>query len=60
MVYVFDKEFDPRFDPDPIRKFEYPEGPNPDPDSKMLNPSKPDLDLDILIFSPDIRIRKIY
>ncbi|KAF3513098.1 hypothetical protein F2Q69_00006982 [Brassica cretica] len=42
--------FDPRFDPDPIRKSGYPEGPNPDPDSKMLDPSKPDPDPDILIF----------
>ena len=42
--------FDPRFDPDPIRKSEYLERPNPDPDSKMLDPSKSDLDPDILIF----------
>ncbi|KAF3512226.1 hypothetical protein F2Q69_00005268 [Brassica cretica] len=48
--------FDPRFDPDPIRKSGHPEGSNPDHDSKMLDPSKPDPDPDILIFSPDTRI----
>ncbi|WZZ60052.1 hypothetical protein YC2023_060159 [Brassica napus] len=42
--------FDPRFDPDPIRKSGHPEGSNPDPNSKMLDPSKPDSDPDILIF----------
>ena len=33
---------DLRFDPEPIRKFEYSEGPNLDPDSKILDPSKTD------------------
>ena len=40
--------FNPRFDPDPIRKSGYLERPNPDPNSKMLDPSKPNPD--ILIF----------
>ena len=49
---------DPNSIRDSIRKSGYPEGQNPDPDSKMLDPSN--LDPDILIFSPDIPIRKFY
>ncbi|WZZ30855.1 hypothetical protein YC2023_014256 [Brassica napus] len=45
---------DPRFDPDPIRKSEYPEGLNPDPDNKML-----DGYLNSLNPNPDPDIRRI-
>lgn len=52
--------FDPRFDPDPFWKFGYPEEPDSNPDSKILDPSKPNLNLNILIFSPDIWICNFY
>ncbi|WZZ49886.1 hypothetical protein YC2023_049993 [Brassica napus] len=39
--------FDPRFDPDPIQKSRYSEGPNPDPDRSKSGSGYPP---DIIIF----------